>query len=779
MRTLPLRAALVLPVLALAAPALVAVGATAQPAPAPAAAATTSSAPQAAPRGGAPVCAEPLLPAPARAAQAERALGAGFAEAARANGRTVAELRREARDPALWLDRCGLMFFVEEPASPRQLRERSVGSVGTGASQPVTASAATAGGTDTVPLAETFLLQSNPGARLTVYLDFLGGTVTGTAWNQSYGATISVAPFSITSPADTAFTSAELAEIQRTWQVVAEDYAPFDVNVTTKDPGAAAIERSSSTDLAYGTRVRITGGGPVYDGCGCGGVAYVGTFALSGSQHAYYQPAWVFSNGTGTSGKAVGEAASHEAGHNLGLSHDGQGTSAYYSGAAPWAPIMGAGYYQPVVQWSQGEYSSATQTQDDLAVIAGRIPLRADDHGGDPGTASALGATPVDGIVSTRTDTDAFGFTAAGATTVTVTPAAGAPNLDVRLRVLDASGAEVAVVDPPVARVSTTTASGLGATWTAQLPPEGGRWTVVVDGTGSGDPLTAGRYSDYGSLGWFRVALSTEQPTTPTSLTTSVVAPPPAVVGRPWTATPVTASGGRAPYSFAATGLPAGLVVDAATGTFSGTPTTAGESVVVVTVTDAAGATGAAEVPVTVTDAPASPVTVADQALPAGTVGTAYAGTLTAVGGDGTYTWTATGVPAGLTVQPDGRVTGAPTTAGSATLRVTATSAGSSATGSATIVVAPAPVRITTTTLPAGKVKRAYSATISTTGGSAPLTWQRSGTLPPGTSLLAAADGRSVTVSGTPTSKGTFAFGVVVTDASGATSSASYRVTIR
>ena len=89
----------------------------------------------------------------------------------------------------------------------------------------------------------------------------------------------------------------------------------------------------------------------------------------------------MFSAGTGKTGKNMGEAASHEIGHNFGLSHDATATASYYSGAAPWAPIMGVAYSQPVSQFSKGEYSGASTTQDDLAVIATGAPLRADDHG--------------------------------------------------------------------------------------------------------------------------------------------------------------------------------------------------------------------------------------------------------------------------------------------------------------------------------------------------------------------------------------------------------------
>ena len=57
---------------------------------------------------------------------------------------------------------------------------------------------------------------------------------------------------------------------------------------------------------------------------------------------------------------------------------------------------------------------------------------------------------------------------------------------------------------------------------------------------------------------------------------------------------PLSASGGTAPYSWTATGLPAGLSINASTGTISGTATTAGTSNVTVTAKDAANKTGTA-----------------------------------------------------------------------------------------------------------------------------------------------------------------------------------------
>jgi hypothetical protein len=626
-------------------------------------------------------CAVPLLKAAEQAMVVLEENFSAFEDAAEINGKSVATFQAiTSVDDDLWLDECGKAYYQDPVADNAEQASEP--------SEPATA--AIAGPTSTRPLSETFELQSRPGSQRTLYLDFTGDQITGSAWNSTSLPTIDAAPYSIDADTST-FSDAERTEIQRAWQIVAEDYAPFNVNVTTKDLGPDAIDRSSSADLVYGTRVIVSANpSGMQASCGCGGVAYVNVFNNSG-QHTYYQPAWVYTNGVGTGGKNIAEAASHEAGHNFGLNHDGTSTSGYYGGVAPWAPIMGVGYYQPVSQWSKGEYPDANNTvQDDLAVIATGAPVVIDDHGGlsNP-TALAAGQT-LNGLIASSGDLDTFTFTGSGATTVAVTPAAGLPNLDVQLTIRDAQGTAVATVDPAVASVNSSQASGLDASWTATLPAGGAVYTATVDGVGTGDPLTAGKYSDYGSLGYYQVSLTTDAvqpPTTPLSVAGSN--PAAATVGTPYSATPVTASGGTTPYTFVATSLPAGLSIAPATGAITGTPTTAGVFNVTVTVTDAAGASAGKAITLTVNASPYAATAVANQKF-RGKVGVAESSQLVASGGDGNYSWTvASGtLPAGLTLSSSGLLSGTPTADGTYTFAAKATSAGTSATGTITVTIA-------------------------------------------------------------------------------------------
>src|SRR6185436_5752509 len=180
------------------------------------------------------------------------------------------------------------------------------------------------------------------------------------------------------------------SRIVQMWQRVAEDYAPFDVDVTTEYPGEAALTRSSSSDDAYGMRVLIS---PISSYVGnYGGIAYIGAFNDVGD---YYKPALVFPEKLSNGEKYIAEACAHEAGHNVGLNHDGKtdGTGYYSghgSGETGWSPIMGVGYYKNLSQWSKGEYAGANNTQDDLAIIQTYIAFRADDHGNTSAAATML-----------------------------------------------------------------------------------------------------------------------------------------------------------------------------------------------------------------------------------------------------------------------------------------------------------------------------------------------------------------------------------------------------
>ena len=365
--------------------------------------------------------------------------------------------------------------------------------------------------------ANAFLLSSRPGAARTIYLDFDGHTLSGTAWNGSMGGDCYAEPFDADGVPGS-FSDGERNTVISVWRRVAEDYAPFDVNVTTIDPGYAAINRASSSDTVFGTRVLITqssaacpSGQTVYSaacGSGCGGVAYVGVFDSTGGTHDYYQPAFVFQNGVGSNGKYIAEAASHEAGHNVGLSHDGTATTGYYTGHGSWAPIMGVGYSKAITQWSKGEYSGANQGQDDFVVAGSNgLPLRADDHGNAAATATPIANnSTVDGVIESASDVDAFTITAgAGQATFTVSPTPVSPNLDAKLEVRAADGSLVTSINPASGSTNYDAPFGLGASTTLSLAA--GTYTLLVDGVGFGDPLSTG-YSDYGSLGNYRISVS-------------------------------------------------------------------------------------------------------------------------------------------------------------------------------------------------------------------------------------------------------------------------------
>ena len=139
--------------------------------------------------------------------------------------------------------------------------------------------------------------------------------------------------------------------------------------------------------------------------------------------------------------------------------------------------------------------------------------------------------------------------------------------------------------------------------------------------------------------------------------------------------------------TYTATGLPAGLSISSSTGLISGTPTTAGSSSVTATATDGTGAKGTATFTWTISSTgTGNTVTVTNPGTQAGTVGTAASLQIHASDSatGQTLTYTATGLPAGLSISSStGLISGTPTTAGSSSVTATATD-GTGAKGTAT-----------------------------------------------------------------------------------------------
>lgn len=111
---------------------------------------------------------------------------------------------------------------------------------------------------------------------------------------------------------------------------VAEDYAPFNVDVTTEEP--AEITRSVLHAIIVAAKQRD---GVTYmpSGDRAGGVAFLNVFGVPNS---FLRPALVFYDNLASQADYFAEATSHELGHNFGLSHDGQftfgGRVEYYRG---------------------------------------------------------------------------------------------------------------------------------------------------------------------------------------------------------------------------------------------------------------------------------------------------------------------------------------------------------------------------------------------------------------------------------------------------------------
>jgi hypothetical protein len=361
------------------------------------------------------------------------------------------------------------------------------------------------GGVDAfVPLSETFNLNSLPNARHTIYLDFEGGTVSGTQWIG--GGDINVTPFNI--EGGTGFSDNELSFIQQTWEIVAEDFRAFNVNVTTEEPNIEKLRNTGGGDQEWGITVMI--GDPTNYNVNGTGRAHTDSFTDDFNDVAWVDVSTVI--GIENSPRAFAGLTSHEVGHTLGLSHDGGSPGGTYyeghgNGETHWSTIMGNVFNNPLVTWSDGSYSSADNSEDDLAIITNStngFGYRADDHSDSAANATSLveittGTLLGEGNIETSNDFDLFSFTTpGGAFDILVDPTSLSPNVDLGVELFDGSMnliASSSVTDELSASINQTLAAGT--------------YHVRVTGTGNRTWSTNG-YDDYASLGAYAVQVGAE-----------------------------------------------------------------------------------------------------------------------------------------------------------------------------------------------------------------------------------------------------------------------------
>lgn len=133
---------------------------------------------------------------------------------------------------------------------------------------------------------------------------------------------------------------------------------------------------------------------------------------------------------------------------------------------------------------------------------------------------------------------------------------------------------------------------------------------------------------------------------------------------------PLTVTGGTAPYTWSIPPSVPGLTFDPINVVLSGIPTAPGTFSLPVTVTDSAGITASKSLSVTI--APAALSIATSRQLPDGALNSPYSQALSASGGSPPFTWSANGLPGGLSINgATGVISGTPTAAGSFGIAIT------------------------------------------------------------------------------------------------------------
>ncbi len=230
-------------------------------------------------------------------------------------------------------------------------------------------------------------LASNPGAPATVYLNFTGDLRN---WLTYANAGMSVYD---TDGNPQAFSGPERQQIAEIWARVAEHFSPFNVNVTTVDPG----------NLNNGQTLMVNIGDQTgWFRAGNTGISSTGSFTNDDPNVVYvFTDKFTSNRDSNLFLREVANTAAHEAGHAFGLAHhrqynaDGSVAQEYDPGSGDWAPIMGYSLGGGRHTWGVGRIDDGGNNpvyEYDISYIAGHngFGYREDGAGHDFAHATRL-----------------------------------------------------------------------------------------------------------------------------------------------------------------------------------------------------------------------------------------------------------------------------------------------------------------------------------------------------------------------------------------------------
>lgn len=278
----------------------------------------------------------------------------------------------------------------------------------------------------------------------------------------------------------------------RAWQIVADQYSMYNINITTNP---AVYNAAKSANILRTGVINFVN----QDGRSN---APLSSFGTTSAGTLYRNPSSGFDYGYG-----IGMTAAHEVGHQMGMNHDRGGSGGeYFEGIAAyqWGPIMGnywmgANWASSRWTWSKGEYNTASNFEDDLRImnVNESVPYVTDDNpSGKPlsiGSSGAISATSNFGQIEKTGDTDTFTFTVTGTgkLDLKIDPIEYFGMLDVDAKIYNAAGTLVASSNKAVNRSAEFIALNLSA----------GNYRLVIAGGAEGTPKNG--FSNYSSLGYY------------------------------------------------------------------------------------------------------------------------------------------------------------------------------------------------------------------------------------------------------------------------------------